>query len=170
MSTATPLAGFGITRGYAPATLKLIERLKAGRIGDVLTDAELTAVAGRATAPGGAGYANLHTAIGVVMREHGLLWERELRAGAIRCLDDAGKVGSAAKDRKLIQRRAKRAMTKLRIVTVANLGEDERTKALAMSAQMGTLSLFAGADTTRKLEARHASSPVPIAKLMEMFE
>jgi hypothetical protein len=55
------------------ATSLLIEKMRVGRMGDVLSDEELTGVCGHATSVGGAGYGYLQTALDPVR----VLWMGE---------------------------------------------------------------------------------------------
>ena len=49
--------------GLSPVTSKLIDLLKKGQIGDILTDEEMTSHCGKDTRPNYKGYGNLQTAI-----------------------------------------------------------------------------------------------------------
>lgn len=167
--TEALLAEFGVARGMSPSTIAIVELLKAGKPGDVLTDAALTVACGRDTRPQGVGYANLQTAIGHVLKNHGVLWERERGANAIKCLVDREKVGSADKDRRHIQRKTKHAIRKLSSVDRKALTVSENSQVNAMTAQLSAVELFSRPETRKKLEAKQAATVPDVSKLIEQF-
>lgn len=73
--------------GRRAETSKLIERLKSGKPGDRVTDAELSAIAGADTSPSGGGYGWLQSAIATCVRDHSVVWQRVRHAGYLECLD-----------------------------------------------------------------------------------
>ena len=154
--------------GVGPIAAFLIERMKAGKPGDVLTDEQLLALSGANCRPGATGYRSLQTAIRHVLREFGIVWERERGAACIRCLDPLERLSSARRTRRHIARVSKKAIRVASIDTAA-LPECERSDAHALQAQLGTLALFSATDVQKKLAARDIAQPPELGKLLDSF-
>lgn len=140
--------------GHGPTTAKLVEHLKAGKIGDILADSQLRDICGEPCAPNERGYQHLLTAIKYVTRHHRLLWEREHGAGVIKCLGATETLASMNHDRRIIRRRAERAIVKGSCVDTTTLEPAEAANHLALVAQMGAVAICARSNTTKYLEAR----------------
>ncbi len=153
--------------GMALATEKLIERLKAGRVGEVVTDEELTRVAGKNTRPNGDGYANLQSAIGYVSRRHQVVWSRQRGACAIKCLSADEIVTAGESDLETVHRRSKRAVLRLNIASSVETDAAKLPRLHALLAQHGTLAAFSRHDTLKKLEARQVQQPLDMKRLLE---
>lgn len=153
-----------------PHTTALIDRLKDGRSGDVLTDEELEVVAGRACGVGEPSYPNLLKAIKHVTKEHRVVWDRTPGAGAIKCLTAEETVSSGKSDLRTLGRRAKRATHKLDAVEVSDLPEDKRQPFVAMRVQTKVLMAFSHGSMTKKLAVRElAAEPDPKRLLAAML-
>lgn len=140
--------------GLSPRTSKLIERLKTMKVGDTVSDDELSTVAGANTAVGGEAYSNLLSACRYVLRHEGIVLERVVGAHCIKCLNGTETVTSVERGRANIGRRVRREATKLRQVDVAALPQTEKTTALVLRAQLGVLATYSSAATTKKLAAQ----------------
>lgn len=159
-----------IRPGLRLETLKLIEKLKAGKIGDVLTDGELTELCGKCTRVGGEGYAYLLSAIKYVLREHGLVWRRVTGEDTIKCLDAKEVRSKAAADRQSTSRRGKRTVRQIQAVYDT---ADETTRA-ALNRELsthGALVAMASNKMQKKLEARNpVAEPNPRALLEALVD
>ena len=155
----------GPTTGSVSARL-LLKRLMEGKVGDTITDEELQRVCGDETFPGGKAYGALLKAIKWCIEKKRLYWEREHGANAIVCRDNEKKLHRVERERKGIQRRSKRALSVAETVELDKLAESERPMFSATVAQLGTLVVFAGKDTTKKLTARAVSEPLDMQKLL----
>lgn len=148
------------------ATAKLIELLASGKPGDKLTDEEMTAHCERDTRPSvkgkpGAGYNNLCSAIRNVLRTKGLVWERIRGADAIECKKFPGKLSIAARNQRMINKRAKRSLAVLGTVKQAEVPDTERVQFNVKVAQLGVLAAMSSGNTTKKLEAREVTTIDP---------
>lgn len=137
--------------GMSPVTAKLIDRLKDGKPGDTLADAELETVAGVRTDPNGKAYPNLLSACRYVLRHHGVRWERVVGAGSIKCLNDSETIVSVERDRDCAGRRVRRAGVKLGTVDFAKLPAGEKSTALVLKAQLGAMAGYASGRTAKRL-------------------
>lgn len=168
MSTAT--TSFSTIPGYGPQSMLLIERLKTGKPGDILTDEELTAICGRNTASGGKGCGALSSAIRYCTANHGIVWQRERGASAIKCLNSSEVVNKVRSSASSIHRKAGRTLKVAATVKLAELTPEEVRDHNVLCAQIGAVRLFASGDTRKKLEARNATSVPDIGKLIEQFK
>lgn len=146
----------------------LRDTTKAGK--DTLTDEEMTAHCGRDTSVGGAGNANLGTAISTVLREDGIHWARIRNANAIkRCTPDETMTHMAAA-RKHIGRTAKKAVRQSATVKPDDLPPEKRPTFNAMMVQLGLILLAGGSKALKKLEARKADPATDPAKQLEALK
>ncbi len=153
-------------------TLRLVELLKTGNKGDILTDERLTEVCGKNVKPygdgqRGAGYGYLISAIRYVLKHHALHWKRIVGAGAIKCCQADDTIGDVHADSKRVSRASKRSLRKLATVELAGLDETQKADCLALVAQHGTLALVAKNATQKKLVARKATEAVDLDRLLE---
>ena len=168
MSVAT-LERIEVPAKHSVATALLIDKLKEGTIGDVLTDEELTEVCDRDTRPKGKCYSNLGSAINYCEREHQIVWQRLRDANAIKCLNASETRSSAHTKRRHIYKTGKRGMQQMACVIVADLPEEDRTAFRGELAQMATLTMFAANKTTKKIVARSITEKVNIDRLLELM-
>ena len=140
------------SHGGSPARSKLIELLKAGNIGDSLTDAQLQACCGMATAPNERGYPALQGAIRYVYRWHTLVWERVPKEGRILCLDPNGIMGSVDRTADHVRKVSRRATQKIKTIALEAVPEADRSKFLSRLSQHATIAMFAKPTTQKKIE------------------
>ena len=158
-----------VQQGMRLATAKLIEALKDGKVGDVLTDEEMFAICERKTMPDVDGYGNLQSAIRHVEKNYGLVWRRVAGARCIKCLDGVERCGVIASNRRHIGKVARRAVAVGRTIQVDELPELERATALVQVAQLQAVEQFARTQTTKRLVARKATGAPDMSKLLEAF-
>lgn len=139
--------------GLAPQTAKLIDLFKDASIGDSFTDADLSALIGRNTAPGGDGYGNLQSACRYVLRHFGRNIQRVPGSGTMKCLSDSESVVSVERGRQHISRVSRRKAIELRIVDTSKLTQPEKTSALVLRAQLGVLSMYSSIKAAKVLAA-----------------
>ena len=155
--------------GRAVETTLLIQRLREGKPGDIITDDELMEICGKNCAPDGAGYGYLHSAIKFVEAE-GIVWGRVRDAKKIKCLepDEVLSVGTNAF--KQIARKSKRTVLQLGSLDTKELTDEQVTKRNAGMALSGTLAMMASHKTAKRLEEKHASATVDFDKMLEIFQ
>ena len=161
---ATPVQG-----GMRVSTAKLIDALKIGKEGDVLTDEELTTLCGRNTAVGQDGYDNLASAIRHTLNNYQLTWRRVRSSGCVKCLGPSEKLALMEQKRHHINRQAKTVIKVAKTVQVGDLPADERASFLIQTAQLQAVYLFAKTTTTKKLlAAGNIHEPDP-QRLLDVF-
>jgi hypothetical protein len=158
---------FQAIQGISPTTAKLIERLKDGKPGDVLSDAELGEICGRETKPGEEGYQNLRSAIRYTMRHHNVYWERIIDAGQIKCLNGPETLTSNRRDFRMINRRAKFSAGKLRTVNPETLNLPDRSQYFTNRAQLGALTMFSATKTTKRLDDAEVNTVEKVKAIQE---
>jgi len=161
---------YAFEQGLSPATAKLIDRLKTGKIDDVITDEELKSLCGKATRPNHQGHGNLATAIKRVERDSGLVWRRINGANAIKCLDAYGIASVVKSNVQRIRKRSKRTMSVGKLADISKLNDDEKKHLLVNLAQAGTICLITKSKTMTKLLERGITTPVDEGKLLEAFK
>jgi hypothetical protein len=134
------------------ATSLLIEKMHVGRMGDVLSDQELTALCGHSTAVGGEGYGYLQTAI-KYCRRVGIVWERVRGIAAIKCLNNEERVASARGGIDHIQRVGKRALATMASVEVAKLPAGMGSEHYAQMSALGFVMTYSQPKTLKMLAA-----------------
>lgn len=164
MSSVIQIPRYG--RCYSPVTLKLIDRLKDGHPGDVITDEQLHEVCGHRTAVNHAGYTNLLTAMRYVRGHFHKNWQRVHGAGAIKCLNSVETLDRGDSNRRMIRRKAVCAMNELRTIDPEQI-EGRGTEYNALIAQSATLILFADHGVTKKLQAREKEKPYDPTEALE---
>jgi hypothetical protein len=149
----TPEHPFRVRPGLCVESEILLRKLKDGKPGDVLTDAELTELCGFDTSPsGGKGYSNLHTAQDRCRREYGLNWQREIGMGSIRCLQS-----KETKDRlrdhgiRRVRRQARRMRIEALTVKPGDLTDEERREWRAQIAAFRLAEVMVTKRTEKKL-------------------
>ena len=120
---------FRVRPGLCVESEILLRKLKDGKPGDALTDAELSDLCGFDTCPQnhGKGYSNLLTAQGQCESQYGICWQRVTGEGHIRCLaskeTDTWVAHHGTRRVRSLSRKMKR---KLLTVKPEDLTEDER--------------------------------------------
>jgi hypothetical protein len=158
--------------GYAPATLKLIELLGAGKVGGVVTLDQLNATAGKDVSTKSQGRANLYSACRHVRRTKGLVWRWLKGAAAVKCYNASEIVDLVDSRRKHIGKTARQAVSEAAIASSRNgeLDDKDRPRLHALMAQVGTLAAFSDGRTTAALVERSVNSVPDKAKLLEAFQ
>ena len=162
-----------VIAGLSIVTVKLIEAMKDKKPGDIYDDAALKSISGRDCSCTGDGYPSLRSAIRHVRRNHGLVWERVIKSGFIKCLKPPETLSSVGRDGRRIHRIAGVQISKLKAVDPNQLEGEKRTEYFARLAQSGTLRQFSGASTVKALE-RNVGQTVEDAqklqkKMLEAF-
>lgn len=103
---------------------KLIDKMKDGKPGDVLTDAELMGLCNRITSPGGNGYPALQTAIQYCEKD-GVVWRRVPGEKRIACQDGLGVLALAKNTRRRVGRQMRGSGRRLRAINPADLPNDQ---------------------------------------------
>ncbi len=156
--------------GLAKETSILIDMLKDGKPGDVITDELMFEKCGKQTCTSGDGYGNLETAKRYVLTNHNVVWYRVRSAGVIKCAN-ANEIGIDAKNTiKSMCRRSKRGLKKIATVDLSDVPETDRPAFLATSASLGTVLLFSKSSTQKKLTARHVEKPLELPDVLGMFK
>jgi AraC-like DNA-binding protein len=150
-------------------TAQLIDCLKDGQVGDVLTDEDLTRICGKSTKVDGDGYGYLNSAIRYVLKQHGIVWKRDRGANAIKCLNADEIIQSSEQDRKHIHRVGKRTVRRLGTVDIERLPVSTRKAHTLQLAQMATVVGMSSKNTQKKLEVREKVEPMDVAKMIELW-
>lgn len=156
--------------GISPVTSKIVDKLKTGTIGDVVTDEELKAICGRDTRPQGNGYGNLATALKMLERNHDKVWMRVKGAYCLKCCDSQEIAVACDSDIQRVRRRTKRTNRRGMLVDIDKLQPDDAKHFLANMAISGTIALLSKKDTSKKLMLRDIKTPMDLPKLLEAFK
>lgn len=128
-------------------------------------------------------YDQMSKAIGRDVREHarsalatarktllkeGLVFGVEAKTGLIR-LNDAGILQSTESDRRRVMRATKRSLHKLALVDFEKLDAEDKKKHITMSAQMGTLGMFASSSAQKKIASKVNGKALPIGETLKLF-
>lgn len=160
-----------ITPGMALPTVQLIERLKAGKPGDTLTDEQLEDACGHDTRPSGKGYTYLMSAIRHCRRNFGVNWQRIPRGDSIRCLVPGETVESVERIQRGQYKRSGVALQMLRNVN-GEVDDETKVKVNLAIAQFGFMRACASSDMTKRMAARTLpDNPKPdMRKMLEAFK
>lgn len=155
-----------VIRAMSVETSLLVDKLRFGRPGDVMTDEELFSACGKHTAPGEPGYPNLSAAIKHVRRNHGIVWQRVCHEGKIKCLSSEERLVAVES----IHRQASRLAQRAREVSPApgGLEGDERRRCLALIAKSYALQAVSRPQVTQLLVEHDRQSYKP-GRLLELF-
>lgn len=137
---------------YAVPTLKLIERMRHGKIGDELTDEELSRIAGCPVGVGKEGYSYLLSARNYCHKE-GVFWQRVRNGQKIKCLDDLERLDANDSDKQRARKALKRTVLRAASINRDNLNTDEQRRLDAQAIQASNMLLFSDASTTKQIEA-----------------
>ena len=148
-------------------TAQLIEKLKDGKPGDVLTDTDLVRVSEKNCRCGGNGYGYLMSAVRHCVKHYGVVWQRLPRAGCIKCLnaEEIAALGESAPRR--IQRACNRTLAKMKTADVTAMTESGRTGYNLSLAQLGFIAHLSGSGGRKRLEARKISGPLYFSKMLD---
>ena len=155
--------GFHHVQNRAVPTQKLIERLQHGVPGDILTDEELTEIAGYDTRPSsqgrpGKGYSYLTSAIRYVLNNHAVVWDRVRGGNYIRCVDDPDKLPLAASGLNRVRKAARKSARVLGTINIENLTAEQVQERNANLAITGAICQFADRKTMKALSVRNVQS------------
>ena len=164
---ATKLSG---CRTMDVSTRMLVNMMKDGRPGDVLTDDAMRAACGRITAPGGDGYANLATAIKHVTANYGKFWRRVPGEHCIKCFNGSETLEFAKDQRSQVSRKINGVRRALATVDPISLPDDQRTAYFAQASQMQALHKFCQWDSLKKIEDQKPSEVFDLAKTLAVFK
>lgn len=153
--------------GTSPRTAILIERLKSGKPGDVVTDDELSKLAGAQTGSGKPAYANLLSAIRHCTRNHNIVWQRQAGGGYIKCLQPDEVCTRVGSDMRIIGRRARGAARIAETITPDQLTNGKRAEFSAMCAQHLMLAELSSARATKALADRKMIDAPTLPQLLE---
>jgi ribosomal protein L20A (L18A) len=136
--------------GYHPITLVLIEQLKKGKVGDVLTEEKIKEITGASVGVDQDDYGKLMSAMRHCVKS-GVVWQRIRGSRCIKCLNASEILDSSQSDISAIRRRARRSTLKIQTVDVAKVPEIERPSFFRTSAQLGAMAMFASKSSGEKL-------------------
>lgn len=142
-----------VVRNYALETNKLIQRLKDGMPGDIVTDDEMSDLIGKSTQPGGAGYNYLQSAMRYCLHQ-GVRWERMRKQRAIKCLDSSETLKHGERGIKLLGRAARRETRKIGTVKRAELSQEESKRFGVVSSQLQTLTYMSSKPAAKRLDTK----------------
>lgn len=148
----------------------LVDRLKSGKPGDVITDEEMRELCGKDTRPGGDGYCYLATAIKICLKEHRVVWKRTRGAWCIKCLVLEELLLVAKTNSVRIHKTAKKSIETMQTVSLDVIPEVKRPEYLARMAQFGTIAAFTKKDTQEKMIARNICQPFDVQKMLEAMK
>ena len=117
----------------------LVHRLKDGKIGDEVTDEELTEIIRLDTAPGGKGYPYLQSALRHLEQSANKVWRRTKKEGRIRRMSDSECVDVTEGYLKHIARTARRARAVSSAIDYGVLSNEDRIRANKSVAITGVL-------------------------------
>lgn len=155
---------------HSPATAKLVEYLGTMKPGNFVSDAELKTVCGKAVGVGDPGYSNLQTAIRRTCEIHGLDFQRVRGAAGIKCYSAHETATTLDYHQKRIRREAHRGLRRAGTVRIEDIPDEDRSRYLALCAQLGVLHGMAKSEATKALEARRAQSAPDMSRILEAFE
>jgi hypothetical protein len=150
-------------------TKQLIDMMKTGKQGDILTTQELKKACGRNVNSGGDGYNNLASAIRHCINNYSLVWKWVRGLDGIRCLGPIEIVSVSESDRKSIAKRAKRSCRKLATIDDGKLADGEKVTVNTQRAFMGSLAMFASPSTSKAFEGNKILHVLPPKSILEVF-
>jgi hypothetical protein len=159
---------FEVRAGYAPQTCLLIEALKVGNVGDVMTDKELQEICGVGTAPMQKGYSFLQSAIRFCERM-GVFWKRIKGTEGIKCLDSVEKMHLCDSDRRHMSKVARRSIRRLGSIERKELTAGNQKRYDVQVAQHGAMALFADTRTEQKIIAAAEKQAIDRAQVIALF-
>lgn len=156
--------------GICPATSKIIDKLKNGEVGDIVTDEELKDICGKDTKPHGNGYGNLGTALRILERKHDKVWLRVKGANCLKCCNSTEIADVCDNDIQRVRRRTNRTNNRIVLVDISQLSSDDAKRFMANSALSGTIELMSRRNTIKKLIARGTKTSIDLPKLLAVFK
>jgi hypothetical protein len=154
--------------GMSLQTLKLIDLLSNGKVGDIITAEAMSQCIGVGVCPDDKGNAYLQSALRYLIKHNGLVWRWQAKQFCVKCLD-ANEITELADWRRgKIKRESRKACREVAIALDrgAELSDDQRGKALALAAQHGTIAQFAGSSTTKAIEVRKLTKLPTLSEML----
>jgi hypothetical protein len=109
-------------------TRRILERLKAGQRGDVITQEEMTEVAGmECWLAKSRGSRYVYSAIRICLIEHNILWIRNADTGQYECASQEQAIKAASEHNGRARRQAKKCLNKLATVRSDEMTAEQRT-------------------------------------------
>lgn len=152
--------------------LALFDRLKIGKIGDIVPWHELEAVIGCPVRSGSPGYQSLYGARKKVLREVGLVWEPLADHSGLKCLNGQEVLMLGVSALKRIQRGARRANFKLSAVDPTTLNQQDHLRLLANRSLLAVLESSAKTSSLQRIEAAGNAEmkPLPPARILAILQ
>jgi len=147
-------------------TSKLIERLKAGNTGDIITDFELTGICGKDTRSGKAGYNALCRAIHHTLKHYGICWQRVRKENLIKCSNNAEKMQAAQSCVHSAGKSTKKSLEYSSTVDIDTLTPEQRSQFLVTTAQAGMIHHLTTRKVQKKMLSQKMYEPVSPEKLL----
>lgn len=167
----TPIQRTPHFHGVSPVTALFVETLRAGKIGDVLTDEKLDVVAGDGhCGPGGSHYSHLMSAIRIARKQYGVVWRRVPKAGYLKCLSDGERVDLSRSITRRVHRMAHRGRQVLETVDAAKLDDAQRREFGAQLAVSGALLAMSSQPAQKALADQNVTESVTLPKLLAAFK
>ena len=155
---------------FSPLTITLTNELIKGKKNDEYTDQQLIEItSGVAVAPQEKGYNALLSAIKLCERQ-GVVWKRLRGAKKILCQNSREIIKRSEADLRHVGKTSRRSSRRLSFVDPDELPLHEKSSALALAAQLGSISLISRADTTRKLADNNNESVPQIEDVLKLFK
>lgn len=149
-----------LARGTAEK-LALFDKLKAGKVGDVIEWREFEALTGRSVRQGPS-YLSLWKARRKCLEELGLVWEPLSNRSGLKCLSPQETLTLGVAALKRIQRGAERAIVKLNTIDKSALSNQEKLRLIASQSMLSALASAAKEDNLRKIEDNCKASSKPM--------
>lgn len=159
----------GAVPGMSLATVKIIDHLKDGPIGRVVSMADLKELTGKNCSVGGDGYGYLRTACENVTKNYGLFWTRIRGEDVVKCLGAEETDVYVEGTRRHIHKTSRRAVRRLGTVNLGSLSEEERPAYVAKLAALGTLTELSATKTQKKLIQKKIAKAVDMRRLLDVW-
>ncbi len=159
----------GAVPGMSLATVKIIEHLKDGPIGRVVSMAELRELTGKNCSVGGDGYGYLRTACENVTKNYNLFWTRIRGENVVKCLGAEETDVHVEGTLRHIHKTSRRAVRRLGTVNLGSLSEEARPAYVAKLAALGTLTELSASKTQKKLIQKNIAKAVNMQKLLDVW-
>ena len=154
--------------GFHPLTVRLIDKLKGGTVGDEIPGATLAEIIGMSTDVGMRGYGYLMSAIRHCERSHSVVWRRVRGECKILCLNAKEVMELAHSDVNGIRRRARRGSRRLYGIQMEQIPAVDRPQCSALAAQLGFIASVSTNSATKKLAGK--TEQPKIAEALQLFK
>lgn len=152
-----------------PRACVLVERLRGGKPGDEITDAELESICGKPTGPGEDGYMSLCTAIRYTLKEFRVHWKRIAKQGLIRALNAHETCEDVGADMAGMRKRIRTTSRKIVAVDRSALSDQEAARLTSVAAQLSAINAFAAPSVAAKIEEKQIDREPNLSRLLEVF-